>query len=352
MYAILVRVLTKHARSRKYRRYYTSEEIVQMFRQEVYHAWMSGYNIVIGAELLDSIGLDYSDWVDDDEVRGDDDDENNNRQVYEKNPPLDGMLDIMPWRFASTSTSTTQQIDQHEEPQQNNQQQLINGSGSDTDITFVVTYRAPRASHVVSLWHQCCAVQKMKFSKYLINYTKRNMKKDPLVQLDSLRLAQILLGRGLKVALVDMDGVISQGYDLTNYVACQVLKVPCDSKTNMIKGMKRDAKVYNDKSRLDRFLDVPQKYIEMIEGEVRAYDCQYKDMILGGHVNLTMLHPQKLIEYMEECVDIDTNADEDSHEQALQKKHANNPTLPARTRDDLLKKFMSIGKQYREESEN
>ena len=338
LYAVLVRVLTKHPRSRKYRKKYTSEQIIQMFREELYHAWMSGYNVVIGAELLDSIGLDYSDWIDDD------DDENNNR--HEKNPPLDGMLDIMPWRFASTSI-TQQTGQQHDQPSpQLQEQHLVNGSGSDADITFVVTYRAPRASHVISLWHQCCAIQKMIFSEYLVNYSKRNMKKDPLVQLDSLNLAQILLGRGFKVVLVDMDGVTSQGYDLTNYVACQVLKVPCDSETNMIKGMKKDAKVYNNKSRMDRFLDVPQKYIEMIEREVRAYDCRYKDMVLDGHVNLTMLHPQKLIEYMEECVDMDANDVDEGLE-----KNDHNSTFPARTRDDLLQKLISIGTQFREETE-
>ena len=53
------------------------------------------------------------------------------------------------------------------------------------------------------------------------------MKKDPLVQLDSLDLAQILLGRGFKVVLVDMDGVTSQGYDLTNYIEAYKSESKC-----------------------------------------------------------------------------------------------------------------------------
>ena len=183
------------------RSFYSASELQYLYEEVILQERKTGKNVLIATEAMDYIGT--------------------NLPALKKKDVLGKLLQGMPWNFANDGTMT----------------------GSQDDITVVISYRSPRIKHLKSLWHQCCI--DVSFEEYLTKRLRTRM--DPLRALDSLFLTGVFLSRGLKVVLLDMGGVLEQGYDMSSVIACDILQVDCTQKKTVV-GIKQEPKIINVKS--------------------------------------------------------------------------------------------------------
>jgi len=230
--------------------YYDSyEQVIESFQNKFLDEWKNGKHLVIGSEAMDRLNLSQHAYI------------------------YDNLLDTMPWNVAPGSVS-----------------------GSDDDITFVIKYRVPRVSHLISIWHQCC-MKEMNLLDFL-----KQVDMEFIYILDSLGYVSKILSRGLKVALVDLDGVVSSGYDISSVIACDVLNVPCTEKKRIV-GDNKDISISNVKAGKGDMGGVTQKKLNEIEKKIRIFDCNFKRRM--SHPKLTILYQSDMFnEIMEDCENI------------------------------------------------
>lgn len=107
---------------------------------------------------------------------------------------------------------------------------------------------------------------------------------------DSLFLAKRFVEKGLKVTLVDMEGVAEQGYDISNVVACDILGANCNA--NKMFGLDDSkAEVKNIKSNLEAAAthnNVTTDQMDQINAAILKYDCNYAQ--IPHPPNVTVLY--------------------------------------------------------------
>ena len=254
VYMEALKEMKKHGRC--LRKYYSADQVRDLYQEIIWKEWKTGKHVLIATEAMDYIGT--------------------NRPQLMKKDVLQKLLLGMPWNF--------------------NRDGLTNGSQD--DITVVVSYRSPRIKHLKSLWHQCCKEES--FQDYLTQRLRTRM--DPLRALDSLFLADTFLIRGLNVVLLDMGGVLEQGYDMASVIACDILQVDCAENKSIV-GIKQDPKIMNVRSDSD-IGNVTEVQLSEIDELIKKYDCNFRHLM--GHENLTVMYGTDLQLIWKDCESLNT----------------------------------------------
>jgi len=173
------------------------------------------------------------------------------------------------------------------------------------DITVVVVYRAPRIDHLVSLWKQVAWKGRKDTFFYFITETLRKESSQYHI-IDSLGIVNEFLNRGLKVEIIDSAGVAIRGYDLTNVFACDILKVPCLAKKEVI-GSKGPLKTANTKPTESDLLNVTKTQLDMMDHVIKTFDCAHSNLL--KHENLTIHYANVLVKNFGGC-SLNTNITE------------------------------------------
>ena len=229
---------------------YTREKYLEFYQEEFYHQWRNGYSLVIASEAMDDVG-------------------NANNQ-NKGNMVLESFIQQLPWNAGYPKVA-----------------------GSDDDITAVVVYRSPRSDHLQSIWHQCCMEDEI-FDHFLATVTTRAW--FPFHYIDSLNLAKRFLDRGLKVVLIDMAGVVKEGYDISNIVACDILGADCTTQKYFYGDSAEKPIIANTKNKTH---SVTPEQMKQIDAVIENYDCNFLSM--AKHPNLTVLYPYALDKMFAKC---------------------------------------------------
>ena len=265
---------------------YSREEMIETYKREFYEQWMKGYNLVIASEAMDFVSSE---------------------RFENPHELLENIIHQLPWHANYT----------------------ISASGSDDDITVVVSYRAPRSSHLISLWHQCC-MKDMSFHEFLTN-RRLEIMPDPLKSLDSLKLTKTFLDRGLKVILVDMAGVKANQYDMSNVIACDVLGAACTPDKRFSDSNKNEIPaIANVKTHSDANFDVTPKQLERIDTVIQKYDCNFVSLM--DHENFEVLYAHGIKEIFDKCQEYDDDGDDDDDDDRVT------------SRKDMVQKIIAIAK--------
>mmetsp|Transcript_14075 Transcript_14075/g.20482 ORF Transcript_14075/g.20482 Transcript_14075/m.20482 type:complete len:425 (+) Transcript_14075:213-1487(+) len=238
-------------------KYHSPEEARKVYSDKFYSSWVTDKkSLVIATEAMDFISSE-------------------RRPHSEK--ILDGMIDDMPW-----NRNRNRNLHESEEE-----------GFSESDITAVITFRTPRSSHLVSLWHQCC-MDDMSFYEYLTIHL--NVVADPIRSIDSLKLTQIFSKRGLKVDLIDLSGVSAEGYDVSNVVACDVLGAECTSVQVLADIVVEDEPaVANVKPHKAENFNVTDWQIDRIDEAIRTYDCNFLPLLEDENIRILYGHDLNII---------------------------------------------------------
>lgn len=234
---------------------YSCDKLLKLYRDTFKKHWNQGYNLVIGTEAFDWIGADIEPIA------------------------INHLLAQMPWNNAANYRG----------------QSVVNGRND--DVTVVVKYRSPRVKHLISWWHQCC-MKEMTFYQFVLKEMKDYDDRGSRI-IDSLQLVERLLEAGLNVVLIDLSGVIDKGYDLSNVIACDVMKVPCTEDKNILG--ETEAPVVKNTKRGGNMGAITSDHMEKMEKVIRRRDCAFKH--LEGHDKLQILYPKDLAEVYQSCLE-------------------------------------------------
>jgi len=236
---------------------HTVDDFISAYENEFRAEWIAGKSIVIGSEAMDFVSTEEN---------------SNNDQL------LSGILNGLPW---NSNSASNEQLE-----------------GSNDDVTVVVKIRTPRVDHLASLWHQCC-MKHMSFYEYITIHLPSS--KNSLHSLDSLRVAEAFLKKGIRVILVDMEGATEKGYDISNVVACDVLGARCTLGKQII-GDTNAPNIINVKNHTLAMVNVTDGQLALMEKSIRNYDCNFLSIM--EHKKLTTLYPDQLLKIFDACQNI------------------------------------------------
>ena len=236
----------RHPKKRSLFQLFTPKEILHMYHDTISSYWNEGHNIVLGSEAMD-------------------------------------MIDKLP-----EGPSMLRNITDHVLPD------TIDGD----QVTVVVMYRTPKSKHLISMWHENCNQPRPDNKFYEWITTTENT----LGALDALGMVELFLNEtNWNVALIDLNGLRKDNFDISNFVACKVLGEDCVGKIPIcLKGSEPVvANVRGDK----RPPNVPNKTIDEMDVILKNYDCNYQHLLGEGAVNkrLKVYYPEGLQEIMRSC---------------------------------------------------
>lgn len=168
--------------------------------------------------------------------------------------------------------------------------------GMDGDqVTVVVMYRTPKIDHLVSMWHQNCDRPTDDHFYKWISTTPNT-----LGPLDALGMVDFFLNEtNWNVDLVNLEGMKEEHWDVSNFVACKILRERCVGQ--VIEGLYNGSEpiVANVRS-TQRGPNVPNETLDDMDIVLNSYDCNYLHLLTGDNPRLKIHFPsafQKLIEY-------------------------------------------------------
>jgi hypothetical protein len=215
-----------------------SSEMLTMYRTEIRKQLELGLNILLGSEEIDSVA---------------------------KSPDaLDELLTIFPAEACK-------------------------------NISVVITYRAPRIQHLMSLWKQL--LEESTFYDFL-HYPI------PFHMIDSLSLVDAFLKRGFQVYMLDLAGMSSLGYEMHSVLGCDLMKLPCDdtkiplslkSRPEILSLMRNKQNVRQSRAELN----VTESQLEKMDDVLRNYDCAFQGLL--EHEDLTVLYNDQFGRNMRNC---------------------------------------------------
>jgi len=179
------------------------------------------------------------------------------------------------------------------------------------DMTAVVMYRTPRSSHLVSAWKQQIAMAKRpghgghiwrssietkvvkkgkapSLAEWLCTGQwsgKMQFNVDKIVeaQINPMAVAAALMRYGNMSVIV---GDMSNMTDISNTIACKVLKVPCTDENRVVGWNKTKPKVLNQREN-PAPLGLSETEMQEVEDVLRRMDCYHYCELKG---NITILH--------------------------------------------------------------
>lgn len=243
---------------------FSHQAVSNFYRDAMEKEWTNGSNLVIGTEALDFLGSNRTDATE---------------HMFDK------FLNILPLRKNHATRD---------------------GWGVLNDVTVVVKFRAPRVNHLISVFHQCCS-EKQTFMDFLIALPGSRTTVNRMRVLDSFTLSEVFLKHGLNVILIDMSGIIKDGYDISTVVACDILKANCTETEEIITDdddEKEEEKnttpiVANVKHNNGNMGGVTDEQLDRIEKVLRKYDCNYQHVL--EYEKLTVLYSYEMDLIMKDC---------------------------------------------------
>lgn len=228
--------------------------IQDIYRDEIDAQWSAGYDLVIGTEEFDFISQ--------------------NRESLAID--IDQLLNtIVPWKHDPNAEKG--------------------------EVHWVVKYRSPRASHLISGWHQCCA-DTMTFLEFLNKYPKLTF---AAYFVDSLFYVERLLQHpDIHVVLMgisDLNDTEHEKVDASTIVACNLLGIPCDQYDTFATGNNEKPIVSNVKTGIGNMGKYfTEDMIPHIEHVFRRRDCAYAHLLSKD--NLQLLYAHDLVKLLSDCL--------------------------------------------------
>ena len=223
---------------------YSGEEILGMYKETIGSYWNQGYDVAFGTEAMD---------------------------VIVKVPE---------------GASIVRNISMH----------ILPDSIGGDQVTVVVVYRSPKIKHLISMWHQNCnkPTSENKFHQWITGTD------NTFGSLDSLGMVDMFLKEtDWKVALIDLDGVGRDGYDISNFVACVVLGEVCTGKR--LKGLNGGDPVVTNVRGDKRPPNVPNRTLDEMESILQTYDCNYPNILGGKYERLEIFYPDSMLKILSAC---------------------------------------------------
>ena len=176
-------------------------------------------------------------------------------------------------------------------------------------ITVVVNYRSPRVEHLISTWHQCC-LDYLTFEDYLMEKHLR------MRNIDSLYLAELYSRHDVQVILIDLSGLKSQNYDVSNIIACDILQFKCHPDKTIVMS-NNDYSIHNNATSKKNEdgqpiianvksgqgtmgTGVTKDILDQIETLIRRRDCQFVNLSQASNVEI--LYGEDLLEIWNHCI--------------------------------------------------
>jgi hypothetical protein len=138
-------------------------------------------------------------------------------------------------------------------------------------------------------------MQNEPFEKFLARVNNSTMW-FPFHYLDSLNLAQKFLQKGLKTVIIDMTGVLNEGFDISNVVACDILGANCTPQKRFFGQSDEQPGIENVKNATH---SVSHEQMQMIDEAFENYECNF--LFLEDHHNLTILYQDALSHVFSKC---------------------------------------------------
>lgn len=163
-------------------------------------------------------------------------------------------------------------------------------------VTVVVVYRSPKIKHLISMWHQNCnkPTSEIKFHQWITGTD------NTFGSLDSLGMVDMFLKEtDWKVALIDLNGVGRDGYDISNFVAFVVLGEVCTGKR--LKGLNGGDPVVTNVRGDKRPPNVPNRTLDEMESILQTYDCNYPNILGGKYERLEIFYPDSMLKILSAC---------------------------------------------------
>ena len=173
----------------------TFDTVRENFRNEIQDKYNQGYNIILGSEEIDRVTKE--------------------EEQFKNNTIIDEIINILP-----------KKVREHRYKH----------------LLSIVVYRAPRSSHLKSVWveMQDCMKQAnvpvQSFKQYICSAEDRGLEGN-FSAIDSLALTKILLQKGIAVKLFDMMSLDeNNGKSLISMLGCDMMGLSCtaDKTTNQI----------------------------------------------------------------------------------------------------------------------
>lgn len=233
------------------------QDMIDIFRSDIYTKWndidpiYGRKNLVLGSEEMDQITADH---LNGDEI-------------------LENILSILP--------PNTRDV---------------------TDV--VVTYRSPKVKHLLSLWKEVgVQIRNETFSEFIFNPESFQH----IHTIESLSLVHLLLGKGLKVTLVDIGGLNKYGVESVQLLGCDLMKERCDENgvpDFLLKALQKYPNLMNTLKesvnvRTDGIQDLDKLKLDQIETAMLQYDCGYREVL--GNENLNILYDASFLRNMNTC---------------------------------------------------
>lgn len=249
---------------------YTCNDIRENFEEEFKSIWKRNKNLLIASEAFYNVGT---------------------MSPTDSAALVKNLKSVMPWAVPSVTSG----------------QEL-----SMEDITVVVNYRAPRVTHLISFWHQCCD-KRMSFADYLVSDALGG----GLAQVDSLQMVERFLDYGFRVVLIDLLGVSNHGFDTANVIACSVMQVPCNSLEQTILGSTDEPKRVNVKEGRAEMGNITEDQLQVIDSVILRRDCTFAH--LQNHSRLEIIHGDAVLANWAGCTQ-DQQDDREYDRQAMEEE--------------------------------
>lgn len=155
-----------------------------------------------------------------------------------------------------------------------------------SDVYLVLNYRTPRLDHWASIMAHTSTQQiqsdnfDTEYQNWMCDIDHREMHMETLAtQMNPLNAARAFLKEGWKVQVVDMQGVIEAGRDISHVVACDIVTARCEG--GAVLNHKADNPHHNA---LDvKFTSLTEEQRMEAELLFRSLDCSYMDELQENH---------------------------------------------------------------------
>jgi len=160
-------------------------------------------------------------------------------------------------------------------------------------------YRSPKIKHLVSMWHQNC--DKPTDDKFYEWITSTDNTLGPM---DSLGMVEMFLNEtDWNVALVNLEGLKKDDWDVSSFVACEILGEECKGK--VLKGLQGSKPIVTNVRNGQRPPNVPNKTLDEMDVVLNQFDCNYMHILRGDNPRLSIFYPQGLQQLLNACLEIE-----------------------------------------------
>jgi tmRNA-binding protein len=244
---------------------YSIDEVIDMYHEPMDVYWEKGYNLIFGTEAMDLIV-----------------------KLEEGAEMIDAL-----------------------------QNRILPSSVRDDQITVVIAYRTPKIDHLISQWHQICKPPNQQSFFDFITTTKNKF--GPL---DALGMVKILLKHtNWNVALMDLEWLKANEWDMSNYIACYYLQAKCNYKKRQIKGLVEgeEPAVKNVRTNQGN-LNISNEALDEMNGIIMAYDCNYMDLFEKENERMILLHRLGIDKMIANCQSLRSNSKKSVYPTRLEMK--------------------------------